>query len=286
VQQVTGGNPVQITNSPGQNWHAACSPDGNIAYRSEQETRNLFHSGARRSRAGTKNCSFWLLSSASLDGSEVLFRTHFTAIGYSNRFYLVRLDRGPPREVLAGWIAQNKFWATSAAWHPDGKKITVWVGTSTPSPAFWTLPVEGGSGIELKIPPAIQREPAEAAGGNDVGRQFGEYRFCWSRLGNALYFVRGYKGARNVWKLTVDPETLRATGIDRLTTGPGPDAAVAVSADAKRLAFTAMSQRIQSWLFPFNATTGQITGEGNAITSPVRISLNPQVSPDEHEGRL
>ena len=80
--------------------------------------------------------------------------------------------------------------------------------------------------------------------------------------------------------MTVDPETMRATGIDRLTTGPGPDAGVAVSTDGRRLAFTAKSQRIRTWLFPFDATAGHITGSGEAITSPGRMSVDPTLSPD------
>ena len=75
-------------------------------------------------------------------------------------------------------------------------------------------------------------------------------------------------------------ETLRATGIDRLTTGSGPDAAVAVSTDGRRLAFTAKSQRIRTWLFPFDATRGHITGSGEAITSPGRLSAEPTLSRD------
>jgi len=80
--------------------------------------------------------------------------------------------------------------------------------------------------------------------------------------------------------MIVDPKTLRASGIDRLTTGPGPDAGVAVSADGKRLAFTAKSQRIRTWLFPFEATTGHLKGSGEAITSPGRMSVDPTLSRD------
>ena len=43
VQQVTGGNPVQVTKRPGQNWQPDWSPDGRfIAYRSEYGEGGLF----------------------------------------------------------------------------------------------------------------------------------------------------------------------------------------------------------------------------------------------------
>src|ERR1041384_6293535 len=41
--------------------------------------------------------------------------------------------------------------------------------------------------------------------------------------GNAIYFERTFRGARNLWKMSVDPNTLKATAIERLTTGPGYD---------------------------------------------------------------
>jgi len=132
----------------------------------------------------------------------------------------------------------------------------------------------------MEIASAIQRQLAQASGEAKAGQQFGEYSFSWSPSGDAIYFERGYKGAKNIWKMTVDPGTLRATRIDRLTTGPGPDAALAVSADGGRLAFTAKSQRIQTRLFLFDARTAQIKGNGNAITSPGRTSIEPNLSRD------
>jgi Tol biopolymer transport system component len=99
-------------------------------------------------------------------------------------------------------------------------------------------------------------------------------------LGDAIYFERGFRGATNIFKLTVDPGSLQATRIDRLTTGPESDAGLAVSRDGRRLAFTANSQQIRTWLFPFDARTGQIKGAGNAISSPGRTSVDPILSPD------
>jgi len=171
--------------------------------------------------------------------------------------------------------------ASPAAGYPDGKKITVWVADSSPTPSFWTIPIAGGPGIELEVATAVQKELAQASGDSEVGQQLGEYSFSWSPSGDAIYFERGYGGARNIWKLQVDPETQRAASIDRLTTGQGPDAGAAVSKDGKRLAFSAKSQRIQTWLFPFDARAGQIKGDGTAVTSPGRTSIDPDISRDE-----
>lgn len=282
VQQVSGGDPIRITKGPGHHWQPAWSPDGKyIAYRSEEGAGGIYvvpalgGSGLERKIAAFGYYPRW-----SPNSQQVLFQTHFTATGHWNRFYVSQLDGSPPREILADFIVKNKLSAGSAAWYPDGNTLTVWVGDLSPSPSFWMVPIAGGPGVKLEIVPEVLKKLAEASGEGGVGEQLGDYSFSWSPSGDAIYFERAYRGARNIWKMTVDPETLRATGIDRLTTGPGPDAGVAVSADRRRLAFTAKSQRIRTWLFPFDAATGHIKGSGEAITSPGRTSVDPVLSRD------
>jgi len=284
VQQVSGGDPVQVTKGPGHHWQPDWSRDGKyIAYRSEEGDGGIYAvpalGGAGLER---KIASFGYYPQWSPNSLQVLFQTHFTVTVHWNRFYVAQLDGSAPREVLAEFIDQNKLSAASAAWHPDGKRLTVWVGDFSPSPSFWTVPIAGGPGIKVKIAPAVQKKLAEVSGEGETGEheQLGDYSFSWSPSGDAIYFERGYRGARNIWKMTVDPKTQRATGIDRLTIGSGPDAGVAVSTDGRRLAFTAKSQRIRAWLFPFDATTGHIGGNGNAVTAPGRTSAEPTLSRD------
>jgi Tol biopolymer transport system component len=282
VQQVSGGDPIQITKGPGHHWQPNWSPDGKyIAYRSEDGDGGIYvipalgGSGLER-----KIVSFGYYPQWSPNSLQVLFQTHFTRLGYSNRFYIAQLDGSPPREVLAEFLSENKLLAKAAAWYPDGKRITVWVEDLSPSPSFWTVSMPGKTGIKMQIPPAIQRELAEVSTQGEAGEQLGDYSFSWSHSGDAVYFERGYRGARNIWKMRVEPETQRAVAIERLTTGQGPDAGVGLSTDGRRLAFTAKSQRIRTWLFPFDAMTGHIKGNGEVLTSPGRISLDPTLSPD------
>ena len=132
----------------------------------------------------------------------------------------------------------------------------------------------------MEIAPAIKNELAEVANGNVTGENQGEFSFAWSPSGKALYFECGNREAVNIWKLAIEPETLRATAIERLTTGSGPDVDLAVSRDGRRLAFTAKSQQIRNWLFPFDATSGRITDKGKAITAAGRTAVGPSLSRD------
>src|SRR5215470_7465159 len=213
VQQVSGGDPIQITKGPGHHWQPDWSPDGKyIAYRSEEGEGGIYVvpalGGAGFER---KIAPFGYHPQWSPDSSQVLFQTHFTAPAHWNRFYVAQLDGSAPHEVLAEFIAQNKLFPGSAAWHPDGQRVTVWVGDISLDPSFWMVPIAGGPGIKLEIAPAIQRKLAEASGEGEVGEQLGDYTFSWSPSGDVIYFDRGYRGARNIWKMTVDPETLQAT---------------------------------------------------------------------------
>jgi Tol biopolymer transport system component len=210
-----------------------------------------------------------------------LFQTHFTTLdGNTDKFYVVQLDGSPPREVLAEFFAQHKMWPVSVMWHPDGKRVSVGFADSGPSPSFWTLPISGGVAIKSEIAPAITTELGEVASDDTRQEYQREFALAWAPSGKAIYFGRPYRGARNIWKMTIDPETLRATAIERLTTGPGPDTEIAVSPDGRRLAFTSKSEHIRSWLFPFDATSGRTGGNGKPITSPGMTSSSPSLSRD------
>ncbi len=295
VQQVSGGDPVQVTKGPGHNWQPDWSPDGKyVAYRSEEGDGGLYIvpalGGAGLER---KISSFGYFPRWSPDSSQILFQTHFAPIDSINKFYLAQLDGSPPREVLAEFLAQHKLWPTAAVWHPDGKRVSIWVSSlatlargqllrsdAAPSPSIWTVPISVGEAIKMEIAPAIEHELAEVANGRVGGEHQGDFSFAWSPSGKALYFECGYRGAINIWKMTVEPETLRATAVERLTAGPGPDGSLAVTSDGRRLAFTAKSQQIRSWLFPFDAKKGHITDKGQAITAAGRVAFFPNLSRD------
>jgi Tol biopolymer transport system component/DNA-binding winged helix-turn-helix (wHTH) protein len=262
VESPNGGEPVQVTKGEGHNWQPGWSPDGqNIAYRSEQGGGGLFVIPALGGTA-RKIAAFGYYPRWSPDGSEILFQT--TKFLGMNRFYLVGSSGGEPREVLTEFLAEHKPATISAAWHPDGKRISAWVWEEDYGPDFWTIPLAGGVAVKSEIRPEVARQLKEVSGG--IVEWSMDFVFSWAPSGRAIYFARTSQGARNLWKMTMDPATLEGTAIERITTGPGPDAELALSPDGKKLAFTSEVQHIRAWLFPFDARLGQTTGAGKPVT--------------------
>jgi len=282
VQQVSGGDPVQVTRGAGHNWQPEWSPDGKyIAYRSEGSDGGLFVipalGGAGLERRIT---TFGYYPRWSPDSSQLLFQTSQYQV--PSKFYVVKLDGSDPHEVLNEVQREltKPMWMISAAWHPDGKRISVWVVHAPADHSIWTAPATGGSAVRSEISPEILKS-AEAAFGSRIADWGGtDFRFSWAPSGRAIYFTRTFRGARNIWRMSVDSQTLRATAIERMTTGTGFDTELSLSPDGKKMAFTGGSYQIRAWLFPFDATRGQVAGPGKAVTFPGVEAWRPSLSRD------
>jgi len=92
VQQVSGGDPVQVTHGSGQNWQPDWSPDGKyIAYRTEQSDGGLYVIPALGGTSLERKVStFGCYPRWSPDSSKILFQSNRWPDG--SRFYIVGLD--------------------------------------------------------------------------------------------------------------------------------------------------------------------------------------------------
>lgn len=285
VQQLTGGDPVQITKGQGQNWQPEWSPDGKyIAYRSEAGDGGLLivpslgGSGMAR-----KIASFGYYPRWSPDSSQLLFQT--TQFTSKNRLYVVNLEGATPREVLTQLATDYHVSVRSAAWHPDGKRISALINSDS-IPIFWTVPIAGGRAVKSEISALLLQQIKEVSADNGKGTRgyepewVADFRFAWAPSGTAIYFQRTFRDVRNIWRMTVDPQTLRALAVDRVTTGPGLNTELSLSADGRKLAFTDQSQQVRTWLFPFNAANGKVMGPGQPVTSSAAGAWYPDISRD------
>src|SRR6516165_1873915 len=282
VQQVSGGEPVQATKGPGDKWQPDWSPDGKyIAYRSEEGNGGLFIIPALGGEGlERKIASFGYNPRWSPDSSRLLFQsTEFTG---GSSFYVVGVDGETPRQVLTKFSGgpYSDHPPISAAWHPDGQRISVWVSDHSAPVSFWTGPAEEGTAVKSQISPEILKQIGVVTAGSVVSEWADDFKFSWAPSGRAIYFERTFRGVRNIWRMTVDPQTMQAIAIDRVTTGSGPDTEFSLSPDGKKLAFTGATESIRAWMFPFDATRGQVTGSGRAVTTPGTVALRPVLSRD------
>ena len=271
VQSTKGGDAIRITNSEQHDWQPDWSPDGNsIAFRSERDGGGLFVVPAPFGGQQRKLSSFGYNPRWSPDGSKVLFFGLGTRLYERPKVFVVGLDGSPPQEVSAfieGYEQGVKRGALD--WHPDGRRVSFLADDKS----LWTVPIEGGGGVRSAVDDAVARRLKEAAVEIE--------NFRWSTTGNSLFIEGRSQGVLNIWRITVDLETLRwVGGPERLTVGDGQDTDISISRDGTKIAYTKKNQSTGIWLFPFDAARGQIKGPGQPVTPRDSDAWFPDISAD------
>jgi Tol biopolymer transport system component/DNA-binding winged helix-turn-helix (wHTH) protein len=279
IQRAPGSEPQRLTASTANDWQPTWSPDGQwVAFRSERDGGGIW---AVRKDGQQEHLiiDHGLSPQWSPDGKWILFSA---GNGRSNVAwpYVVSPAGPPARPVLQDLLAgsANKY----AAWHPDGR-LSVWFRDGDGEWRFVTSPVSGGAIVESHISPDVD------AGLTNAGIRLRGLafpfsrleRFAWAPSGRYLYFEALTEGARSIWRITVDKDTLEWTrGPDAITSGIGNHAEISVSPDGHMLAFTAQAARTRIWAFPLDGSSGRPTGQATPLTPGRDSEVYTRTTPD------
>src|SRR4030095_16284474 len=140
------GNPVRVTTSPAHDWQPDWARAGNrLVFRSERDGGGLYVvpvlGGNERKVTGFGYHPRW-----SPDGRQILFYSsplHYNTVEIP-KVFVVGLDGDTPREVLSPFLTE--FNSLRVAWHPDGRRLSVWGEHRQQGWSFWTVPLAGGVG--------------------------------------------------------------------------------------------------------------------------------------------
>jgi Tol biopolymer transport system component len=272
----SGQNPINLTaDSPAEDDEPAASPDGErIAFRSSREGGGIFVMG--RTGEGVRRLTPTDVRDAynpawSPDGTEVAYTTENVQLTPMNGegvsgLWIVNVNTGRQRKLDVGDAMQ-------ASWSPHGQRIAyvsrqqLLGGPGTAGSTGWmkirTVPAGGG--------PAVLATTGKATDWSPV----------WAPDGKHLFFVSNRGGSMNLWRVAIDEQSGKPLGEPEPITTPAPFLAhPSISADGRRIAYTAVSETQNIQRLSLDPATLTVKGEPSWVTSGSRMWANPDPTPD------
>jgi serine/threonine protein kinase/Tol biopolymer transport system component len=265
VQQVDGGNPARVTVSPHHDWQPDWSPDGKLmAFRSEREEASGIFVVPALGGMERRLTTFGYRPRWSPDATKVLFLEWGDHAGNLPRPFVKVLGDAPAYEIKTNDDGEQGVRQGAVGWHPDGRRIS-FIGARG---GFWTVPAAGeGGAVKSEVAPLVEEQLLRA--------EVYLSDFVWTPAGDALYFIGRTHNVSDIWRIEVDPETLRwISGPERITTGIGRIADLALARDGQRLTFSIVEQKTRIWISPFDGRLGRLR-PGEAPEPATDENLDP-----------
>jgi eukaryotic-like serine/threonine-protein kinase len=271
----SGQNPINLTaDSPADDDEPAASPDGErIAFRSSREGGGIFVMG--RTGEGVRRVTPTGVSVAfnpawSPDGAEIAYTTENVQLTPMNGegasgLWIVNVNTGGQRKLDVGDAMQ-------AVWSPHNQRI-----------AFVSRPLLGGSRVasgegfaKIRTVP-VGGGPAQFV----TSGKATDWSPVWAPDGRYLYFVSDRGGSMNLWRVAIDEASGKPLGEPEPIITPAPFLAhPSVSADGRRIAYTAVSQTSNIQRLALDPATLSVKGAPSWVTTGSRLWANPDPTPD------
>jgi Tol biopolymer transport system component len=274
----SGQNPMNLTaDSPAEDDEPAASPDGErIAFRSSREGGGIFvmgrtGEGVRRVTPVGVNAAFNPTWSA--DGTEIAYTTEnvqLTPLNWERKseLWVVNASTGEQRRLEVPDAVQ-------ASWSPHGHRIA-YVSRRQKASTGDRAGGSAGRVMDIHTIPAGGGEPAAA-----TDDQATDWSPVWSPDGRYLYFVSERGGSMNLWRVPIDEVSGRRLGEPEPIITPAPFLAhPSVSADGRRIAYTAVVQTSNVQRLTLDPAAAAVKGEPAWVTNGSRLWANPDPTPD------
>jgi Tol biopolymer transport system component len=273
----SGQNPINLTaDSPADDDEPAASPDGErIAFRSARDGGGIFVMG--RTGEGVRRLTPTGVGAAfnpawSPDGTEIAYTTENVQLTPMNGegmsgLWVVNVNTGRQRKLEVGDAMQ-------AAWSPHGQRIAFvsrrQLGGAPPS-------ASGGGWMKILTVPAGGGPPVPATTGKAT-----DWSPVWAPDGKHIYFVSDRGGSMNLWRAAIDESSGQPRGEPEPITTPAPFLAhPSVTADGRRIAYTAVSQTQNLQRLALDPATLAVKGDPSWVTTGSRLWANPDPTPND-----
>jgi eukaryotic-like serine/threonine-protein kinase len=267
VQQIEGGDAVQLTRDLGYCQDPAFSPDGGrIVLRCGSEPDSIYvvptFGGLPKKIAEGAWPKF------SPDGSRIAYVGPVSGDAGSRSLWIISADGTAPKEIKTG-----KGMFNGPVWRPDGKGL-LFIGFSDPDRApddrdWYFVPADGGALV-----------PTGAVARLRAGR-FG-FNTALSVTSNGVLFHNGDFDSTNIYRMPFDAAFQNVSGDPiPVIVGAGFNFTPTASQDGRRITFAiAKDVSTNIWRAPVDSTTGKVAGAPVRITSGLNPSFGPSPSRD------